>query len=88
MAVRFLEDDLTALCHDLGTFDLIVDYGTLDDVSPARRDRYMDNVLPLAAPAATFLLWTFEWPPRAWERRLGLSPALSPLWTVLEVGVN
>jgi SAM-dependent methyltransferase len=72
--VRFLEDDLTRLRHRLGTFDLLVDYGTLDDLSPANRTRYVDNVLPLARPGARFLLWCFQWPPRRLDRWMGLEP--------------
>jgi SAM-dependent methyltransferase len=72
--VRFVEDDLTSLRHRLGTFDLLVDYGTLDDLSPADRARYVDNVLPLAGPGARFLLWCFQWPPRRLDRWLHLRP--------------
>jgi SAM-dependent methyltransferase len=73
VTVDWVQADLTAL-PDLGAFDVLVDYGTLDDLSAPRRDRYVDNVLPLAAPGARFLLWCFEWPPRRWERRLGFLP--------------
>jgi SAM-dependent methyltransferase len=52
--IRFIEDDLAALRHRLGSFDLLVDYGTLDDLSPADRARYVENVLPLAGPDARF----------------------------------
>ena len=69
--VRWLQGDLTALPDHLGPFDLLVDYGTLDDLGPADRDRYLANVLPLAAPEARFLLWCFQWPPRWLDRRLG-----------------
>jgi cyclopropane fatty-acyl-phospholipid synthase-like methyltransferase len=74
VTVNFIQDDLTALRTDLGTFDVLVDYGTLDDLRPAARDRYLANVLPLAAPGAHFLLWCFEWPPRRWERQSGFVP--------------
>jgi cyclopropane fatty-acyl-phospholipid synthase-like methyltransferase len=66
--VHFVQDDLTVPRHDHGRFDVLVDYGTLDDLSPANRDRYVDAVLTLAAPGARFLLWCFEWRPRRWER--------------------
>jgi SAM-dependent methyltransferase len=66
--VRFLVGDLTDLPAGLGEFDLLVDYGTLDDLGPAARDRYVANVVPLAAPGARFLLWCFEWPPRRFDR--------------------
>lgn len=70
--VHFIQDDLTALRNDLGVFDVLIDYGSFDDLSPAHRDRYLDNVLPLAARRSQFLLWCFEWPPRPWESRIGL----------------
>src|SRR5262245_41007568 len=72
--VRWVEDDLTALRQPLGSFDLLVDYGTLDDLGPAARDRYVDNILPLAAAGARFLLWCFQWPPRRLDRWLRFEP--------------
>jgi SAM-dependent methyltransferase len=74
VGVRFIEGDLTALPPDLGRFDLLLDYGTLDDLPPRKRASYVENVVPLAAPGAQFLLWGFEWPPRWWERAIGLPP--------------
>src|SRR4030067_150616 len=50
--VNFIQDDLTNLRHVNGTFDLLVDYGTLDDLRPPQRDRYMQNVLPLTRPGS------------------------------------
>ncbi|TCO53493.1 class I SAM-dependent methyltransferase [Actinocrispum wychmicini] len=70
--VHFVLDDLTSFRHDHGTFDVLVDYGVLDDLSPERRDQYLANVLPLARPDSQFLLWCFEWPPRRWERWVGM----------------
>jgi cyclopropane fatty-acyl-phospholipid synthase-like methyltransferase len=63
----FVQGDLTDLPEGLGQFDLLVDYGTLDDLSPAKRDRYLANVVPLAASGSRFLLWCFEWPPRRFD---------------------
>jgi hypothetical protein len=37
--VRFVEDDLTKLRNVNGEFDLLVDYGTLDDLTPRGRER-------------------------------------------------
>lgn len=65
--VDFIQDDLTDLQHVNGTFDLLVDYGTLDDLKPKARDLYLQNVLPLTRPGSRFLLYCFEWPPRWWE---------------------
>ncbi len=66
VAVRFLVGDLTALPSGLGAFDVLVDFSTLDDLSASQRDRYLENVLPLAAKGARFFLWCFDWPARRW----------------------
>jgi len=66
--VRFVVGDLTDLRGVEGPFDLLVDYGTWDDLSAVNREAYVDNVLPLAAPDAAFLLFCFEWEARWWER--------------------
>lgn len=75
--VTFIQDDLTNLQHTNGTFDLLVDYGTLDDIPPSRRDLYVENVLPLSHPGSLFLIYCFEWAPRWWvrlfARRLGVA---------------
>ena len=77
--VNFIRDDLTHLQHVRGTFDLLVDYGTLDDLKPPQRDRYLQNVLPLAHPGSRFLLYCFEWELRWYERPdFSLSMALLP----------
>ncbi len=66
--VTFIEDDLTNLQHTNGAFDLLVDYGTLDDLHPSSRDLYMQNVLPLTHPGSMFLIYCWEWAPRWWGR--------------------
>jgi SAM-dependent methyltransferase len=68
--VNFVVDDLTNLRHINGTFDLLVDYGTLDDLVPGDRDLYVKNVLPLTHAGSQFLLYCFEWELRWWERLL------------------
>ncbi len=78
--VRFVQDDLTQLRHVTGTYDLLIDYGTLDDLSPRDRDLYVRNVLPLTRAGSQFLLFCFEWPLAAWERaviRLGFFGAMA-----------
>lgn len=45
--VRFIVDDLTNLQHVSGTFDLVTDFGALNDMNQKARDLYMQNVLPL-----------------------------------------
>lgn len=70
VSVDFILDDLTDLRHVRGPFDLLVDYGTLDDLVPKDRDRYVENVLPLTRAGSLFLLYCFEWQLRRWERLL------------------
>ena len=76
--VDWVEDDLTNLKHVTGEFDLLVDYGALDDLGDQDRDRYVRQVTPLARPGASFLLWCFEWPPRWWERAVPFAMAMAP----------
>ena len=66
--VNFVVDDLTNLRHITGPFDLLVDYGTLDDLRPKDRDLYVKNVLSLTHPGSRFLLYGHEYPTRWWER--------------------
>jgi SAM-dependent methyltransferase len=70
VAVSFIADDLTDLEHVTGTYDLLVDYGTLDDLVPRDRDRYLENILPLTRENTQMLLYCFEWRFRWWERAL------------------
>ena len=70
---RLLVGDLRRLdeCDGIdGTYDLLVDYGTLDDLSDTAREDYLRGVLPLTRPGTRFLLYCFEWEPRWWERAL------------------
>jgi cyclopropane fatty-acyl-phospholipid synthase-like methyltransferase len=66
--VNFVQDDLTNLQHIHGTYDLLVDYGTLDDLGPKDREKYIQNVIPLTHAESQFLIYCFEWEPRWWER--------------------
>ena len=58
---RFLRGDLTAeSIPDLeGAFDLLVDYGTLDDLSKKPRAAMVRTIVRLARPGSRFLLWCF-----------------------------
>ena len=76
LKVNFLVDDLTHLEKVSGTYDLLVDYGTLDDLRPRGRKRYLDNVLPLTHVGSRFLLFAFEWQRHWWERINYFSMAL------------
>lgn len=66
--VDFVIDDLTRLTGVSGHFDVLVDYGTFDDLSNKDRAAYADKVRSLAKPGAKFLLWCFEWELKVWER--------------------
>ena len=73
--VDFVIDDLTRLTGVSGHFDVLVDYGTFDDLSNKDRAAYVDKVRSLAKPGAKFLLWCFEWELKGWER---LATAILP----------
>lgn len=66
--ITFVIDDLTNLSQINGKYDFLVDFGTFDDLNPKDRDRYAENIFPLAKPGSLFFLWCFEWPTRWWER--------------------
>ena len=70
VSIDFLVDDLTHLRNVRGQFDVLFDYGTLDDLGYRQRDQYVEQVLPLAHPGSQFLLWCFEWKMVWWERLL------------------
>jgi len=76
--VDFIQDDLTDLQHVNGSFDLLVDYGTMDDLKLPQRDLYLQNVLPLTHPGSQFLFYCHEWPPRWWERPFFFTMACEP----------
>jgi SAM-dependent methyltransferase len=60
-STRFVEGDLTAgkIPGVEGQFDLLVDYGTLDDLDQAGRRAMASLVANLARPGAAFLFWCF-----------------------------
>lgn len=66
--VNFIVDDLTNLRHVSGTFDLLLDYGSLDDLRLHQREPYLRNMLPLTHSGSHYLLWGFEYPMRWWEK--------------------
>jgi hypothetical protein len=59
MEVTFIEDDLTNFRHIRGTFDLLVDFGAMNDLDQGDRDLYIDNVLPLTHSSSHFILMCF-----------------------------
>ena len=79
--VRFLEDDLTCLRHVRGYFDLLTDFGALNDMCPEARELYVQNVLPLTQSGSCFLLMGFEnrLPDEEVEQRFGNSFSIEML---------
>jgi hypothetical protein len=71
--------DLTRLTRVSDHFDVLVDYGTFDDLSKKNRAAYVDQVRSLAKPGAKFLLWCFEWELKVWER---MATAILPLGNI------
>jgi cyclopropane fatty-acyl-phospholipid synthase-like methyltransferase len=59
LEVTFFEDDLTNLHQVSGKFDLLVDFGALNDLQQVDRDLYMQNVLPLTHTGSCFILMCF-----------------------------
>jgi SAM-dependent methyltransferase len=78
--VTFVEGDLTApaLPGVDGPFDLLVDYGTLDDLPKARRPAMAATVRRLSRPGSVFLLWCFYDEVAWWRRRGARFPGLAP----------
>jgi SAM-dependent methyltransferase len=63
---RFVEADLTTgpLPAVAGPFDLVVDYGTLDDLRGRARVAMAGLIGSLSRPGTRFLLWCFQAPRR------------------------
>lgn len=60
-APRYVRGDLTAPSIEgvEGPFDLLVDYGTLDDLKGDRRLAMRDTILQLSRPGSAFLMFCF-----------------------------
>jgi SAM-dependent methyltransferase len=59
--VRLVRADLTAqsLPGVEGPFDLLIDYGTLDDLAPTDRRAMASTIIRLARPGSIFVLYAF-----------------------------
>lgn len=80
LPVRWVRADLTdpSLPDRLGSFDLLVDYGTLDDMGGPRARRMAEGMARLSRPGGRVLLWCF-YDEIAWWRRKGARfPGLRP----------
>jgi cyclopropane fatty-acyl-phospholipid synthase-like methyltransferase len=78
--LTFLEADLTQphIQRTLGEFDLLVDYGTLDDLRREKRATMARNIVQLSRPGARFLLWCFYDEVPWWRRRRARFPGMKP----------
>lgn len=57
--IRFGDVTDPKLLRDEGPFDLLLDFGTLDDLKPDDRLAMADNVHRLTRPGAVFVMWCF-----------------------------
>lgn len=85
LEIDFVRGDLTAtaITGVQGPFQLLLDYGTLDDLKGDDRGRMANLITSLAAPGARFLLWCFfgpadELPRISFKGPSRLSPAIEP----------
>lgn len=58
--VRFIVDDLTHLKHVSGKYDLVMDFGALNDLGQDARDLYMHNVIPLTKLGGGYVMFSFD----------------------------
>ena len=58
--VNFVLDDLTNMQHVSGTYDLVLDFGALNDLMPEARDLYMQNVVPMFNPGGLYFMFCFD----------------------------
>ncbi len=85
VGARFVRGDLTAGAIEgvEGPFDLLVDYGTLDDLKGEARVAMAATIIGLSRPGSRFLLWCFyaprgELPFISFSGPSRLAPALEP----------
>ena len=84
-SVRFVRGDLTATSIPTvaGPFDLLVDYGTLDDLSADGRRRMAALIADLARPGSKLVLWCFygaraELPRMSFSGPSRVAPGIEP----------
>lgn len=81
---RFVEADLTDPATDLdGPYDLLLDFGVLDDLRPAGRRAMAELVQRLSRPGSLVLLWCFyaplsELPRISFRGPSRMAPAIEP----------
>jgi SAM-dependent methyltransferase len=79
LTARFVEGDVTAavIPGAEGPFDLVVDYGTLDDLRRARRPAMARTIARLTRPGGVALVWCFYDEIAWWRRPGGRFPGLA-----------
>ena len=79
LSVEWLPGDLTATSIPgvFGTFDLLVDYGVLDDLSGPAQEAMAATVLRLSHPGSVFVMWCFYDEIPWWKRRGARFPGLA-----------
>jgi SAM-dependent methyltransferase len=79
LEVRFVEGDVTAssISGAEGPFDLVVDYGTLDDLHGRRRRAMARTIARLTRPGGAALVWCFYDEIRWWRRPGARFPGLA-----------
>ena len=77
---RWVQGDLTGegVPGVEGHFDLLVDYGTLDDLKGAKRAAMAANIVAWSRPGSVFVLWCFYDEIPWWRRRGARFPGLKP----------
>ena len=82
---HLVRGDLTATSVPgvVGTFDLLIDFGTLDDLRGASRRAMADTVVRLSRPGSVFLFWCFygaveDLPRISFRGPSRLTPAVRP----------
>lgn len=60
VGTTFLVDDVTTLTQVEGPFDLVVDYGTFNDLDHGSKDEYMQRVMPLTRAGTHLVLMCFD----------------------------
>lgn len=80
LPLRFVRSDLTAASMPgiEGIYDLLVDYGTLDDLRRGDRPAMAATVRRLSRPGSVFLLWCFYDEVPWWRRAGARFPGLAP----------
>lgn len=61
VSVEFVVDDLTDLKHGYGTFDVVTDFGALNDLRRSLRGAYLNNLLPLTHDDTVYFMFCFRW---------------------------